>query len=388
MVSLTPSGRLPTVLAAWLMMTAACCPADSTSPLVTVMLNNEDGSSTVISGRVVTKAQDGGILLEERNGTLHNLTPDDFSELHQTEDPFVPMNAEQLSADLVNELGPAFGMKQTDHFVIASAASAAWTEHCAQLLETVYTEYFEFFEDLQVDLAPADRPLAVVLFRHPQDLQKHARQQHPETSFEDVPGYYSSRFNRMYATDISTISVRSRRDLLRLLRKNPRHTETIVHETVHLLGYNTGLHVRQADNPLWFTEGLATYFEPVSGRGRVLWNGPGRVNAFHLRRLKAGGPKNRFPIPLAQLVQDNRAFQDAASAADAYASAWALVYGLLRRHEDAFAEITRGMQQRRPLIEVTAADELKLITDATELPPDQLETRAASTVRRLRVPSR
>ncbi len=36
---------------------------------------------------------------------------------------------------------------------------------------------------------------------------------------------------------------------------------TIVHEAVHQLAFNTGVHERLADNPQWIVEGLATMFE-------------------------------------------------------------------------------------------------------------------------------
>lgn len=389
MVSLLPISRLPALLLCCGLLPAATSLAESSDSLVVVTLNADPADdAATLSGRVLVTAQDGGILVEERNGTLHNLTPGDFTDVRTTAEQFTPLNADELATELLGQLGSAWSIRQTDHFVIASTASDTWTEHCARLLETVCDEYFEFFEDLEIAVTPLDRPLAVILFRHQEQLQAFAAQQHPETTFEDVPGYYSSRSNQMYATDISSRPVSSRRDLLKLLRKKPRHTETIVHEAVHLLGYNTGLHTRQADNPLWFTEGLAAYFEPVSGRGKLLWTGPGRPNAVHLRQLRAQSPRNRLAVPLPRLIQDNRSFGDSATAANAYASSWGLTYGLLKRHREAFADITRNMQQRAPLVGVDTTEELKMFSKTTGMPLEKLEIQAASTVRRLRIPSR
>lgn len=364
-------------------------PVSSQEQLVAVTLtaDADDGPGT-LSGRILLTAQDGGILLEERNGTLHNLSPHEFSELQKQSEPFRPFDGDELAADLVDHLGSGFGIQQTEHFVIATDASEVWAEHCAELLEKVYDRYFEFCEDVEITVTPPNRPLAVILFRRQEQLQAHARQQHPETTFENVPGYYSSKANQIYATDVSGGSARSSRGLLRILRKHPRHTETIVHETVHLLGYNTGLHTRQADNPLWFTEGLAAWFEPVSGRGRLLWTGPGRPNAVYLRHLKAQRLKNRLPLRPQQLIEGNQLFLKQETITDAYACSWALIYTLLRRDQDAFARLASVLQQRQPLREYNEAAERETFAKASDTALPQLEIQAASNVRRLRVPSR
>ena len=56
---------------------------------------------------------------------------------------------------------------------------------------------------------------------------------------------------------------------------------TLVHETVHLLSFNTGLLARNKDVPACIAEGLATYAE--------LWRtkGKGKMGAPNVPRLKA-----------------------------------------------------------------------------------------------------
>lgn len=343
---------------------AAVAEDQASETLVHVKLaDTADTPGETLSGRILLTAADGGILVEQRNGTLHNLTPEQFQQLRDTGRPFTWFDSNELAKDLTTQMGAVFFIRQTRHFVICSSASNLFTIHCAELLEKVYGDFFEFFQEVDTPVRQPEYPLPVVIFRGVSQLREHARHQHPEISFDEVPGYYSSRFNHIYISDIGD-TARTRGGLIRLLKTMPRHTETIVHEAVHQLGHNSGLHARFADNPLWFTEGLALYFESSSRSGRLLWSGPGRPNAFHLNQLRATGKLARLPVSLTTLISDNSLFQDPETAADAYASSWALVHGLIRRDRDAFLRIARTMQQRSPLREFPPEDEIRDVQTA------------------------
>ncbi len=364
---------------------ARVCAEEGDGRLVQVTLSaKDDQPGEVLTGRVLVQAQDGGILFEERHGELHNLTPDRFTEVRITNEFFRPYSADALAGWLTAEMGPAFGIHRTEHFILCTSASDAFTEYCGELLEEVYSEFYRFFADTELKLYEPSGPLPVVLFRRQQDLHTHAARQHPETTFEGVAGYYTVRFNQMYVSDIPDADLGSARELTKYLRQQPRHTETIVHETVHLLGYNSGLHTRLADNPLWFTEGLAAWFEPSNGRGSVLWNGPGNTNGFHVRRLKSNGSRRMLPVSLTELLADNHSFLQPERTLDAYAASWAVVYYLMRQEREAFDRLAQTYQQRVPLREVDAASERAIFAQACDIPLKRLEARAASTVSRLR----
>jgi len=374
----------------FLLSSALCAPVlhgeEPPLQLIHVTLTDDaDWQEDSLSGRIVLTAADGGILLEEPNGTLHNLSPDEFRDIQDAGQPFTRLDSDSLATDLVNQMGAAFAIRQTEHFVICSAGSDTFTEHLAELLEEVYDEFFGFFEsDSHSPVRRPEHPLPVVIFRSTVQLQQHARRQHPKISFDAVPGYYSSRFNRMYISDILRES-RSRGGLIRQLKKVPRHTETIVHEVVHQLGYNSGLHIRFADNPLWFTEGVALYFESYSGRGRLLWSGPGRPNAVHLRHLRASGNEPRLPVSLTALISDNAVFQAPETTADAYAVSWALLYHLIHGDREAFNRLSRRLQQRKPLREIPAADELTELEAALRRRLPEVESDVMATLRTLRI---
>ncbi len=382
--------RFPRVLALVVLVACiSCMPVygdDADAPLVKVTLASDaDRPATSLMGRVVLRAQDGGILLEQRHGGLLNLAPNMFAALEPTEELFHPFDADELAEWLTARMGAAFGIRQTEHFVICTSASDVFTDYTADLLEEVYSEFFAFFDGGNLTLRKPSGPLPVVVFRRQEDLLTHAASQHPEQSFADVRGYYTVRFNQMYLSGTPTPQPRTRRELTAYLRAHTRHTETIVHETVHLLGYNSGLHTRLADNPLWFTEGLAAWFEPSTGRGPLVWTGPGNTNRTYVRHLKKQRMKKSLPISLSRLIPDNQAFLQTETIPDAYASSWAVVYYLLRRDRETLDQLAQAFQKRRPLMEISPPKEQAVFAAACETPVDRLETKAAALVRRLRI---
>ena len=71
----------------------------SSATLATVAVKGDDGSLEV-SGRVLLHAQDGGVLLEERNGRIRQLTAAMIESKTVSEAPFVWMTDDELGSDL------------------------------------------------------------------------------------------------------------------------------------------------------------------------------------------------------------------------------------------------------------------------------------------------
>ncbi len=365
--------------------TALPAVAQPAGPPMTIVTLTDPTADSPLIGRVLVRARDGGLLLEDRSGVLWNLTPDRIRDQKPADRPWSPLPADELATVLIRETGPGFTVTTTPHFLLCSRASDVFTEYCGDLMEHVYEKYFDFWKERSVTVATPDRMLPVIVFARQEDLAAHMRRCHPELPPNDSPGFYSSRFNRMYVAEPSTDRPpTSRRRLLRFLRKRLRVVETVVHESVHLLASNTSVHRRQADTPLWYSEGLAVWFEPCSGRGRLLWTGPGGVSAVHGRLVKQAGRADRLPVPVEKLLRDNRPFQDADQVASAYASSWALIYWLLRRDPDTFAAIARSIRNRPLLRDIPPDEELAIMTELFHRNPAELEKQIASLMRRLR----
>ena len=71
----------------------------------------------------------------------------------------------------------------------------------------------------------------------------------------DIVGYYSPQTNR-----VSMYSMGGRGQW-------HETAVTIIHEATHQTAYNTGVHNRFGQNPVWVVEGLGTMFE-----ARGVWN--------------------------------------------------------------------------------------------------------------------
>ena len=106
---------------------------------------------------------------------------------------------------------------------------------------------------------------------------------------------------------------------------------TVVHEATHQIAFNCGLHARYSDCPLWFSEGIAMYFETPDLHSAKGWAGVGAVNRSRLAQFQ-----QYLAAAAGRLAQDARSKPTSGSAtskqaADAYAEAWALTYFLLRQ---------------------------------------------------------
>ena len=234
-------------------------------------------------------------------------------------------------------------------------------------------------------LRPISHKLPVLVFRQAAVFQEFARRQHPDTDFNDVPGYYSIRDNQMLITAISgDRSFRTNSDVIRELKKRPRQVETIVHEAVHQLSFNSGLQVRYADNPTWLSEGLAVYFETATGRSSLIWSRPGEPNRTHLPGFRNAVSGTKLELPLSNLLASDTAFRSQDQLAHAYAESWAVVLYLIRSRRDAFDQLMLRQQQRKPLMPVTATARLAEMAEVTDSTLSDLEAAVIRFMSRIR----
>jgi hypothetical protein len=147
----------------------------------------------------------------------------------------------------------------------------------------------------------------------------------------------------------------------------------IQHEAAHQVLFNSGVHVRMAENPLWFVEGLACVFEtPPTQSGAGL----GVTNSMRLcdfRSVAGGGePKGDLTedgyfravragtlAGLKRLLADRTLLgQRGDDAGYAYCQAWGLVYYLQRTKSRELATYVARVSQRHPGERISADREL------------------------------
>ncbi len=316
-----------------------------------------DGRVQHVVGRIEVEAQDGGLLLMDRAGTLWALQPDEISSRRSDEVPFAALTKEELIEQTLSELPDGFAVHRTAHYAILYNTNKAYAQWCGSLYERLYRGFYNYWRKRGLKLETPVMPLVAIVFENKSAYVDFARPELGESATAIV-GYYSLRTNR-----VTTFDLTGRADL-RTAQGRPRSAAivnqilsqplaaptvaTIIHEATHQLAYNSGLQTRYADNPLWLSEGLAIYFETpdlASSRG---WRSIGTVNLTRLGQFRSDLAR-RSPRWLERLLTQDDQLREASTAVSSYAEAWGLCYFLARRYEEALAAYLTELSGKRPL---------------------------------------
>ncbi len=312
-------------------------------PMEQFRFTDKQEEERTILGRVLVEAQDGGVLVEDQAEWLWNITPAQMKERKKLDSTYSPLSDEERISALKDEFGIGFEVTETQHYLVVSNAGPAYSEWSGALLEKFFGGYMKFWADEEaVELTKLDRRLLVVILANKAQFDafylRDVGQQTPG-SF----GYYSIQKNRVVLYDFGSdenLTAQQRqnqtvRDVKKAVKKVPFSVATVVHEAFHQLAFNTGIHTRYADNPLWLLEGLAMYFEtPDMGSGSK-WTRIGRTNDWRKGAFKA--IRSAITVEsLEQLTQSDARFQKAETGHAAYAEAWALTTYLMKRKRKEF----------------------------------------------------
>lgn len=204
-------------------------------------------------------------------------------------------------------LTPAFRRYESDHFVLLTDAPRSAAQSKLAALERAEGQFTRAMDRLGVSGIPAEHKLLTVLFANHGMFREFAAK-HDQVQAEWIAGYYAGLSNRAvfyedsagpnYADAMNQLAeIAHRTDRLREQAREARQerrsddartlasradelnrkrlseqarldtvvaTSTIsktIHESIHLLAFNTGVQSRLREYPFWLTEGLATSFE-------------------------------------------------------------------------------------------------------------------------------
>jgi hypothetical protein len=215
-------------------------------------------------------------------------------------------------------IGP-FTHGSTEHFIGLGDAPAAFRQAGMARAEAFTKAFLAYFGALgfKVELPP--QRMTVMTLKNENSYQALIGRENPGMA---VGGHYDIDTNRLVMFDLRNQQARLAVPAERL------NSFTLVHETAHMLCFNTGVLSRQADVPACISEGLATYAE--------LWdpNVKGSIGVRNRERFKAlwdseGNPQKW--IPLAALLKIDDRFDDPDTEQVAYAESWLLAHFLLKR---------------------------------------------------------
>ncbi len=312
-----------------------------------VMFVDDAKQTRTVDGKIVTQAQDGGLLLLGRDGRLWTVTPDQLKQRDVTDNQFKPFTAAELGQEIIAELKQAgsagpFEIVTTKHYVICSSASKEYAQWCGTLFERLlasFTGHWKRTKSLKLH-EPAFPLPAIVLADERQFVEFASKDYSPE--LQGVTGYYSILKNRTVLYDLTAGSgktrPRSNAEINSRLASSTANVSAVIHEATHQIAFNCGLHTRLADNPLWLTEGMAMYFEIPDLRSRVGWRTVGKPNDSRLRLFRQSLASRRKPDSLITLISSDDRFRNGETIGDAYAESWALSYFLMKTKRKAYTD--------------------------------------------------
>lgn len=303
-------------------------PAEAQQPLVELKTSN--GS---YRGRVVAKDEQFALLLD-RDGAMNGIPLASVTSFAVAEPTFRPYLARDLQSHLKDLVGRDADVFASRHYVVAGRPEAAKAASLA--LEEIHGEYRYFCATHNLPLSDPEFPLVALVLPNEATFAAYCRADGVGYS-STLAGYYDEETNRFVCYECGA----TRDDPIAGVR------DTLTHEAVHQLAFNTGLHSRMGSHPTWVVEGLATVLEPEGVRRRFNSQRTlDRVNPerFH-RILQMIGPSD--PANVTRLVATDHDFKLAPL--PSYATAWAMTFYLLETRPADYLRYLRILAAHPPL---------------------------------------
>lgn len=342
--------------AAFLVLSAVLGGPRPATALDHVVLRREN-QETAVSGRIVVTAEDGGILLLGRDGVLWAVPPKEQVKVTSDATPFEPMSREELSRQVLAELPRGFEVHETANYLIFHNTSKAYAQWCGSLFERLFLSFTNYWERRGFQLSKPEFPLVAVVFAERKTYAQFS-QGELGAAADSIIGYFSLRTNRMTMYDLTGVEQFSRAldrrpsaaQLNQILARPDaeRTVATVVHEATHQIAFNCGLHQRFSDCPLWFSEGIAVFFETPDLTSAKGWKTVGAVNRVRLEQFRAY-LKDRPADSLATLISKDDRLRNTKTAPEAYAEAWALTYFLNKQRPKEYVQYLAMLSKKKPL---------------------------------------
>ena len=286
------------------------------------------------------------------------ILPEELVAHTHNDAPFHAYSAQEIAARLLPQLPKGFEVNATTHYLIVHDTSRAYAQWCGALFERLYMAFRNYWTKRGFELTEPQFPLVAVVFADRATYLKHSRGELGDAG-ESILAYFSLDTNRMTMYDLTgteRVGRGSRGGTSAQINQILARPEaqlavaTIVHEATHQIAFNSGLHARLSDCPMWFSEGIAVYFETPDLHSAKGWSGIGAINRPRLTQFQQC-LRSRPRDSLTTLIGENKRFRDPNQALDAYAEAWALTYFLMKQRPKQYIDYLKLLSAKKPLIE-------------------------------------
>jgi hypothetical protein len=240
----------------------------------------------------------------------------------------------------------------TEHFLLCYNTTEAYARWNVDLYERLYRGFHRFWKSKGLELSRPRFPLVSLIFETKADYVRYASQEFQGS--ENTFGYYHQGTNRLASYDLTGVegmipsNLRVNRDtLVQQILSRPeaeRTVATIVHEACHQIAFNCGLQTRLGANPLWLSEGLATYFESPDLTSKGGWGGIGKINQHNYSNLVQYLP-TRPSESLTLLLSDDNRLRNGETMTQSYAEAWGLTHYLVQTRSKDFVKYLQRVRE-------------------------------------------
>jgi len=339
----------PAILSLVLFSTTASA---GTKPLVEMT----DNSGRAHCGRVEVYTK-STITLMQTDGRLRELKRRDIKSFKKIAARFEPKTASEVATDLGSEIGKGYVVKTTQHYVVARPSKSKTSY--GSVFENVFNAFHYQFRRRNIPLQKPEFPLVAIVFRDQRSFAEYAAKDGVRV-VPGVLGYYHRHTNRVAVfestrtaalDDAAPSSTVVAGNIAGRSGMNSNLADTITHETMHQVGFNTGVHPRRGNMPKWIIEGLAMTFEAP---GFLTTSGPGkagtRLNRERFVWFRNYQQTRRPKKSLRTFIEADGLFRS--KALDAYSQAWAMSFFFLDQP-------ARSYKFRKYLNAVTTRDTTK-----------------------------
>ena len=315
----------------------------------------EDKELRTVTGELVATDETQGHLILDADGHLTAVAPKELKRIEEQSGTLVPTSAKEMAAKIMKLMPGGSKTIATEHFVVCYNTSDAYARWNSSLYERLYKGFYSFWKERGVQLNATRFPLVALIFETKQDYVNYASNEFDGA--ENTIGYYHQSTNRLASYDLTGIEGMlppnakvGREELIHQILMRPeaeRTVATIIHEACHQISFNSGFQVRLGDNPLWLSEGIATFFESPDPKSTNGWGGAGKLNQHNFINFSRYVPQR--PInSLESLLLDDGRFRATDTMTSAYAESWSLTYYLIKSKPKQFTSYLKSIREKPP----------------------------------------
>ena len=307
-------------------------------------------------GKIIAEDQ-RGIDFLARDGQAFYISSNNIISRRSDDTPFVPYTREEVLERLRIEFQPREGFHILDShvpFIIVYTTSRDFALWYGRLLHRLHQQYVAHWRRHGVELSEPEFPLVAIVLPNETAFRQFAAWEGTNLASGQI-AYYHKLTNRIVLSDMSGMQTfqagnQRRTANIQLFLSQPAaydNIRTVVHEAVHQVGFNTGMHPRFVTSPMWVLEGLAVFHETPDQRNRDIgWSLGPHVNQSRLARLRQYWSRPHMHSPVIRMIQDDDLFRAQATALDNYALAWGFISFLHQTRPRELATYLKILQEK------------------------------------------